>query len=164
MNISIVAAIADNNVIGKNNQLIWHIPEDLKHFKNLTTGHTIIMGRKTYESIGKALPNRKTIIISRQNNYFATGCIVVPTIDAALLLAKDEKEVFVAGGGEIYRQVINLPCTTRLYITKISADFDGDTLFPDIDPHQWELISEEERLPDDKNPYPYAFQTYKRKV
>lgn len=164
MNISIVAAIADNNVIGKNNQLIWHIPEDLKHFKNLTTGHTIIMGRKTYESIGKALPNRKTIIISRQNNYFATGCIVVPTIDAALLLAKDEKEVFVAGGGEIYRQVINLPCTTRLYITKISADFDGDTFFPDIDPLLWELISEVEHLPDNKNPHPYAFQTYKRKV
>jgi len=164
MNISIIAAIADNNVIGKNNQLIWHIPEDLKHFKNLTTGHTIVMGRKTFESIGKVLPNRKTIIISRQIDFLAQGCIVVPTIEAALLLAEDEKEVFVAGGGEIYRQVINHPCTNHLYITKISADFEGDTYFPDIDPRQWELIDEDEHLPDNRNPYPFTFQLYKRKA
>ena len=163
MNLSIVAAIANNNVLGKNNQLIWHIPEDLKYFKKLTTGHTIIMGRKTYESIGKALPNRKTIIISRQKDYIAEGCTVIPNIEAALLLAEDDKEVFVAGGGEIYRQVINLPCTSRLYITKISASFDGDTFFPEIDTRSWELIGNDERLPDNKNPYPFAFQTYIRK-
>lgn len=158
-----IAAVANNNVIGKDNKLLWHMSNDLKRFKELTMGHTIIMGRKTFESIGKPLPGRKTIVITRQKDYDARGCETVSDLKAAICKIKDESEVFVAGGGEIYRQIMSLHYTRRIYLTRIYANFEGDSFFPDIDTEKWELIEREEHEPDEKNPYPYAFLIYKRK-
>ncbi len=165
MKLFIVAAVANNNVIGQNNQLIWHMPADLKRFKELTTGNTILMGRKTFESIGKALPNRKTIVVSRKKDLKHENCVVVNSLKDAFCYLKDHKinELYVAGGGEIYRQVINLHFTKKMYITRIYANFEGDSFFPDINPDKWELIEHEEQETDEKNPYPYSFQVYKKK-
>lgn len=163
MRLLLVAAASNNNVIGSNNQLLWHMPADLKRFKQLTMGHTLIMGRKTYESIGKALPGRKTIVISRKDDFKANGCEVVRDLKEAICKVKDEKDVFVAGGGEIYRQLINLHYARRIYLTRIYANFEGDSFFPDIDQEKWELVEREQFDPDEKNPYPYAFLTYKRR-
>ncbi len=163
MKLFIIAAVANNNVIGQNNRLIWHMPNDLKHFKNLTNGHTLIMGRKTFESIGKPLPGRKIIVVTRQKNYDAQGCTVVESLKDAICEAKKDGEVYIAGGGEIYRQVINLHQTRRIFLTRIYANFEGDSFFPDIDEDKWELIDLEKHNADEKNPYPYAFLTYKRK-
>src|SRR6195952_4576735 len=121
---TIVVAIAENNAIGKNNQLLWYLPADLKHFKDITTGHTVIMGRKTYDSVGKPLPKRRNIIITRQP-ITIEGCEVVNSIEAALALCKDEEEVFIVGGAEIYRQAMKL--TDRIYLTIIHKEFDGDS-------------------------------------
>ncbi len=163
MKISLIAAIANNNVIGNNNQLIWHMPSDLKHFKALTMGHTLIMGRKTFESLGSPLKGRKTIVLSRQKNYDAQGCQVAGNLTDALKLVQKEKEVFIAGGAQIYSQSINLAQTRRIYLTRIFASFEGDAFFPDIDAIQWELIERTDNQPDEKNPYAYSFQTYKRR-
>ncbi len=163
MKLILIAAVANNNVIGRDNKLLWHQPADLKHFKKLTTGHTLIMGRKTFESIGKALPGRRTIIVTRQKDYKAEGCEIVPDLKEAICKVREESDVFVAGGGEIYRQVIGLHYARRIFLTRIYANFEGDSFFPDIDPEKWELIDREEFEPDDKNPYPYAFLTYKRR-
>lgn len=163
MKITIIAAIANNNVIGANNKLLWHMPADLKHFKEQTLNHTLIMGRKTFESIGKPLPGRKTIVVSRNKDFDAMGCEMVTDLKDAFCKAKEDGEVFVAGGGEIYRQVINLHFTRKLSITRVYANFEGDSFFPEISQDKWELVEREEKQPDEKNPYPYAFLTYKRK-
>ena len=134
MIVSIVVAIAKNNAIGKNNQLLWHLPKDLKHFKDITSGHTIIMGRKTYESVGKPLPNRRNIIITRQN-ISIDGCEVVNSIDQALKSSAGEDEIFIVGGAEIYNQALSL--TDRIYLTIVHHNFDGDTYFPDIKDDIW---------------------------
>lgn len=164
MILSLVAAVANNNVIGSENRLIWHMPADLKHFKELTMGHTLIMGRKTFESIGGPLRGRKTIVVTGRKDYKAEGeCHVVPSLREAIRAVKGEKEVFVAGGGEVYKQTIGLYHTRRMYITRIYATFEGDAFFPDIDMDRWELIRFEEHEADDRNKYPYAFLTYKKK-
>ena len=126
--INIIVAMSKNRVIGNNNTLIWHLPEDLRRFKELTTGNTIVMGRKTYESIGKPLPNRRSIIITRDTNYLVDGCEVVNSLEEALLLSNSD--CFIIGGGEIYRQAIDI--ADRLYITTIDKEFEGDTTFPEI--------------------------------
>ncbi len=164
MKLALIAAVANNNVIGRENKLIWHLPADLKHFKNLTMGHTLIMGRKTFESIGKPLKGRKTIVLTSKKNYDAQGCQLAGSIKDALHQVKDEKEVFVAGGSQIYEQTIGLHHTRRLYITRVYANFEGDTFFPDINTEKWELVSIEEFDADEKNKYPYAFLKYKRKA
>ncbi len=164
MKVSLIAAVANNQVIGNNNRLVWHLPADLRHFKKLTMGHTLIMGRKTYESIGKPLPGRKTIIITSQKAYKAAGCIVAGSVEEAIKLVKGEKDVFVAGGAEIYEQTINLYHTRRLYITRIFANFEGDTFFPQIDEEKWELLERVDYEADEKNPYPYSFLVYKKKT
>jgi dihydrofolate reductase len=163
MKLILIAAVANNNVIGQNNKLLWHMPADLKHFKELTIGRTMIMGRKTFESIGKPLPGRRTIVVTRNKDYDAMGCEVATDIRDALCKVKDEQEVFVAGGGEIYRQVINLHCTRRLCLTRVYAHFEGDSFFPEINREKWELVEREPQPADEKNPYPFAFLTYKRK-
>ncbi len=163
MKLILIAAAANNNVIGKDNKLLWRMSNDLKRFKELTMGHTIIMGRKTFESIGKPLPGRKTIVVTRQKDYDAQGCEIVSDLKEAICKIKDESEVFVAGGGEIYRQIMSLHYTRRIYLTRIYANFEGDSFFPEIDSEKWEMIEREEHEPDEKNPYPYAFLTYKRK-
>ena len=156
---TIVVAISENHVIGKDNQLLWHIPADLKHFKDITTGHTVIMGRKTYESVGKPLPRRRNIIITRQA-ITIEGCEVVNSIETALSLCKDEAEVFIVGGAEIYKQAISL--TDRIYLTIIHKEFEGDSFFPEINASEWKEVFREDHQPDEKNPLPYSFITLER--
>ncbi len=163
MRLIIIAAVANNHVIGNNNQLLWHLPADLKRFKETTMGHTMIMGRKTFESIGKALPGRRTIVITRNEKFDAQGCEVVTNLKDALCMVKDECNVFVVGGGEIYRQTINLHVARRLFITRVFASFEGDSFFPAVDCDKWELIDREDHHADQKNPFPFSFLTYKRR-
>ncbi len=163
MKLSLIAAVANNNVIGRDNKLLWRVPADLKHFRKLTMGHTMIMGRKTFESIGKVLDGRKTIVVTKQENYDAKGAEVVHSIKQAIQSAKAEKEVFVVGGAEIYAQCIDLYLARCMYITRIYANFEGDAFFPDIDEEKWQLEEMEEFDADEKNKYPYAFLRYKKK-
>jgi dihydrofolate reductase len=159
MTVTIVVAIAENYAIGKNNQLLWHMPADLKHFKQITSGHTIIMGRKTYDSVGKPLPNRRNIIISRQD-VTIPGCEVVKSVDEALELCTNEEEVFIVGGAEIYRLAINK--NDRIYLTIIHHSFDADSFFPEIDYMEWKQVSREDHPADEKHKYAYSFITLER--
>ena len=161
MIVSIIVAVSENNVIGKDNKLIWHLPADLKNFKTLTMGHHIIMGRKTFESIGKALPGRTSIVITHQSSYSAEGCIVVNSIDEALTKASDDTEVFIIGGDAIFQQSLNF--ATKIYLTKIHRSFEGDTFFPDLNEKEWAIKACVDFLPDEKNPYRYSFCTLERK-
>ena len=158
--VSIVVAIAQNNAIGKDNKLLWHLPKDLKHFKDITSGHTIIMGRKTYESVGKPLPNRRNIIITRKN-ISIDGCEVVNSIDQALKLSASEDEIFIVGGAEIYNQALSL--TDRIYLTIVHHEFDGDTYFPDIKDDIWKETERQDHEPDEKHLFPYSFITLDRR-
>jgi dihydrofolate reductase len=158
--IALVVAMAENRVIGKDNQLIWHLPADLKHFKNLTTGHPIIMGRKTFEAIGKPLPNRTNIIITHQQDFKAEGCMVAHSLSEGLMMAQQmDSEIFVIGGAEIYRQAMFLSDT--IHLTEVHHTFEGDTFFPEIDTILWEETSREHHQADEKNPYDYSFVTLK---
>jgi len=159
MTISIVVAISENRAIGKDNKLLWYLPNDLKHFKVITSGHTVIMGRKTYESVGKPLPNRRNIIITRQDIQIE-GCEVVNSIKAALELCRTEREIFIVGGAEIYKQSLHL--TDRIYLTVVHKQFDGDSFFPEIKKTDWLQVSREDHQPDEKNSLPYSFITYER--
>lgn len=161
MNISIVVAISSNHAIGKNNQLLWHLPADLKHFKSITTGNTIIMGRKTYDSIGKPLPNRRNIIITRQHDLEIPGVEVVNSIDEAISLCENENEVFIIGGAEIYKSALQL--TDRIYLTTVHHTFDADAFFPELNPEDWITTSEIYHQPDEKNAFSYTFSTLERR-
>jgi dihydrofolate reductase len=151
--IKIIVAMSKNRVIGNSNTLIWHLPEDLKRFKQLTTGNTIVMGRKTYESIGKPLPNRRSIIITRDTDYSVEGCEVVNSLEEALLLSNSD--CFIIGGGEIYRQSIDV--ADRIYLTLINKEFEGDTSFPEI--KDWVEVSSENFVTDY---FGYSFIEYER--
>jgi len=157
---SIIAAKSDNNVIGKDNDLVWHMPADLKFFKNTTKGHYVIMGRKTFESMNGPLPNRTHIIITRKSDYEAEGCFVVESIEAAFKIAEEKllDEVFILGGAEIYRQTIDK--ADKMYITEIQSTFEGDAFFPEIDKSYWNEVKREAHEADEKNPHPYAFVEY----
>lgn len=159
MTVTIVVAIAENYAIGKSNQLLWHMPADLKHFKQITSGHTIIMGRKTYDSVGKPLPNRRNIIISRQD-VTIPGCEVVQSVEDALELCANEDEVFIVGGAEIYKLAMNK--TDRIYLTIIHHSFDADSFFPEIDYMEWKEVSREDHPADEKHKYAYSFITLER--
>ena len=158
--LSIIVAIAENNVIGCDNQLIWHISEDLRYFKRITSNHTVIMGRKTFESIGKPLPNRKNIIITRNPNFKADGCTIVPSLDAATELVKGENESFIIGGGSVYQSA--MPLADKLYITRIHRNYDGDTYFPEIG-DEWQEVERQDFERGEKYEYPFSFVTYTRK-
>ncbi len=160
MHLSIIVATDLSNGIGKNNQLIWHLPNDLKHFKQLTTGHCMLMGRKNFESIGRVLPNRTSVIISRNTNYEAEGCIVVASVEAALQAVQHEDEVFVIGGGEIYRQMLGL--VSKIYLTLVHHRFDADTFFPELNENEWNKISCTHFIADEKHQYNYSFLEYHR--
>jgi dihydrofolate reductase len=157
--ISILVAMAKNRVIGRNNALPWQLPPDLKRFKELTMGHHIVMGRKTYESIGRHLPGRTSVIITRQPDYQVPGAIVVASIDQALKICSAGKEVdqeiFVIGGAQIYRQSLEL--CQRIYITEIQQEFDGDTLFPELNQQEWREISREKHRLNDRDGLEYHF-------
>ena len=160
--LTLIAAIGKNNSLGKNNQLLWYLPNDFKRFKTLTTGHSIIMGRKTFESLPNMLPNRKHIIISKQVHYAPPQCIVVSSVEEALVQAKkDDENPFVIGGGAIYSLV--LPLADRLEITRVHYEFEADTFFPEIDLTQWKLIHHESHYKDEKHAFDYTFETYIRK-
>lgn len=160
--ISLIWAMDENRVIGKDNQLPWHLPEDLKFFKRMTMGHPIAMGRKTHESIGRILPGRENIIITRNRDYRCDGCTVMYSVEELNEVARQSnEEIFIIGGAEIFQKV--LPLADRLYLTMIHHSFSGDTFFPEIDLNDWELVSCEQGVQDDKNPYQYEFLIYKRK-
>ena len=161
--LSIIVAVANNNVIGKDNQLIWHLPEDLKRFKRLTTGHTIIMGRKTFESLGRILPNRKHIILCNDAQLQIEDENVEILEDIALLkpYIESEEENFIIGGATIYKLL--MPYANKMYITHINQAFEGDVYFPEIKQEEWKIIEKEKGLKDEKNPYDYEYVTYTRK-
>jgi len=160
MIVSIIVAIGENNAIGKDNQLLWHLPADLRHFRDKTSGHTIIMGRKTFDSVGKPLPKRRNIVVTRQDIQIE-GCEVVKSIEEALELCKEEHEVFIGGGAEIYRQAMSK--TDRIYLTIVHQTFDADTFFPEINHELWIETSHVDHLADEKNSIPYSFITLERK-
>lgn len=160
MNISMIAAMANNRVIGKDNKMPWRLPADLQHFKRVTLGKPVIMGRKTYQSIGKALPGRRNIVISRQA-LSLPDAETVNSIEQALALIANSEEIMIIGGGEIYRQC--LPLANRLYLTQIMIDADGDAFFPDYaSTGQWYVTDEEIHTPDVRNPYHYRFITLEK--
>lgn len=160
--LSIIVAKAKNNVIGKDNSLIWHLPEDLKRFKNLTTGHTIIMGRKTFESLGKVLPNRHHIVLCRDDKISINdeNVEILSDISALDKYINDENENFVIGGATIYKLL--MPNCKKMYITEINQEFDGDVYFPEINLSEWKIIEKEQGLKNEKNPYDYEYVTYER--
>jgi len=159
--ISIIAAIAENNALGKDNQLIWHLPADLKRFKKVTLNHHIIMGRKTFESLGKPLPNRTSIIITRNKNYQVAGCIVVNSLEQALEAAKSDPNPYILGGAEIYKQSIEI--ADELDLTFVHHKFEADAFFPEIDTTIWKETSREDFKADDKNKYDYSFVRFNRR-
>lgn len=162
MSISIIAAMARNRIIGINNSLPWHLPADLQHFKQVTMGKPIIMGRKTYESIGRPLPGRTNIIISGNRDYAAAGCRIVHSIADALAEIDPDEEAMVIGGASFYAQA--LPYASRMYLTIIDEDFDGDAVFPEYDQTQWQEIERVEGVSDSKNTHRYYFITLERKT
>ena len=158
---TIVVAMGQNNEIGAQNQLLWHLPKDLKHFKEITSGHPVIMGRKTYESIGKPLPNRTNIVISRKKDWFEEGILIVGSIKEAIKFAKKiDEEIFIIGGGNIYEQTLEF--TDKLEITLVKADWEADTFFPKIDEKIWTKTNEICHEKDEKNPYDFCFQTFEK--
>ncbi|MCL4122719.1 UNVERIFIED_CONTAM: hypothetical protein GTU68_025203 [Idotea baltica] len=158
--ITIIAAIGKNNELGKSNQLIWHLPNDLKRFKKVTSGHDVIMGRKTFESLGKALPNRINIVITRNPNFKAENCIVVNSIKAAIETSLDPTP-FIMGGAQIYAQAIKI--ADKLDLTFVDASLDADTFFPEIDTNIWQETSRENFKADEKHNFNYSFVTFNRK-
>lgn len=161
--LSIIVAIAKNNVIGKDNKLIWHLPEDLKRFKRLTTNHNIIMGRKTFESLGRVLPNRKHIVLCNDMKLDINdeNVEIMDNIDKLKEYEEAEEENFVIGGATIYKLL--LPKANKLYITKINQEFEGDVYFPEIDESIWKVVETKKGIKDEKNPYDYEYVTYVRK-
>ncbi|OKL40170.1 dihydrofolate reductase [Pontibacter flavimaris] len=161
--IAIVVAAAENNVIGKDNDLIWYLPADLKHFKRLTMGHPMVMGRKTYEAIGKPLPGRTSIVITSQQDYKAEGCIVVHSLEEALTKGRemDAEQVSIIGGATIYQQA--LPLTDKVYFTRVHHTFEGDAYFPELPQKEWQVVEQQFHEPDEKNKYSYTFLTLERK-
>ncbi len=162
MIISCIVAVANNNVIGKDNDIPWYLPNDLKYFKKRTLNHHILMGRKCYESIGKPLPKRTNVIITRDPFFISSNCIVCRSIEEALSTAYDnnEEEVFIIGGGTIYDQTQNI--WDKLYLTEVDLDVEGDVFFPKIDLAEWDLISSEDHPKDEKNAFNYSFKVYQR--
>jgi dihydrofolate reductase len=163
--VSLVVAVAADGVIGRDNRMPWHLPEDLAHFKRVTLGHPVVMGRKTYESIvatlGKPLPGRTNIVVTRQAGFEAPGCIVASSLDAALAAAREAEEVFVIGGAEIYR--LALERVDRVYLTRIDAVFDGNATFPALDRADWREAAREDHPPAGNRAFGYAFLRFERR-
>ncbi len=162
MKISLIVAAAENGVIGRKNELPWRLSADLRRFKDLTMGHAIVMGRKTYESIGRPLPGRRMIVITRQTNYVAAGAEVVGSLEDALNIApqQGDDEAFIIGGAEIFARA--MPLAQRLYLTRVHANVDGDVHFPPFDPGGWRQLAAQRHDADAKNEHPYSFEVYER--
>lgn len=160
MRVSLVVAMAENRVIGRDNALPWHLPADLRFFKNLTLGKPIIMGRKTYESIGRPLPGRQNIVLTRDDNFKAPGCDICSSLEQAMLAAGDAGEVMIIGGAALYDAVLDT--ADRIYLTEVHSDIQGDTWFPELDPSHWTEISRERHFADERNSMDYSFVTLDR--
>ncbi len=177
MKLALIAAVAENGAIGKDNQLLWHLPADLQHFKRLTTGHTVVMGRKTYESIGKPLPNRTNVVVTRQPDYWAEGCIVVNSLEEAIAQATSARaadrlkprggpsqpsthQLFVIGGAELYAQA--LPLANTLYLTEVKASPEGDAFFPTLNLMDWNELSRRPYQPDERHAHAFEFVELER--
>jgi dihydrofolate reductase len=161
MIISMIVAAAENNAIGKNNEMLWRLPNDFKYFKDKTSGHTIIMGRKTYDSMGKALPNRKNIIITRDQDLKLPDATVTHSMEEALGFGNPDEEIFIIGGAEIYKH--GMPFANRIYLTRVHQHYDADAFFPDLDQETWTEVSSERHEPDEKNNVAYTFTVLERK-
>lgn len=161
MKFSLIVAMDKNRVIGKDNDIPWRIPKDWEYVKNTTQGHAIVMGRKNLESIGRALSNRRNIVLTRKKDFTFDGCEIAHSIEEVFDLCKSEEEVFIFGGEEIYK--LFMPYVEKMYITKIHHEFDGDTFFPEVDYGEWEEVSVTKGITDEKNPYTYYFHIYERK-
>lgn len=163
--ITLIAAAAENNALGKDNEMIWHLPDDFKRFKKLTSGHAIILGRKTYESLDGPLPNRKHIIITRQKNYAdkvdSDCCVVVDSIEEAIAKTNPDEENFVIGGGEIYN--LALPLADKIELTRVHGTFDAEAFFPEFNTDNWDLVNEEYHPKDEKHKVDFTYQTFLKK-
>jgi len=160
MAITIIVAVSENGVIGNDNKLIWHLPTDLKHFKGMTSGHHIIMGRKTYDSVGRALPNRTNIVVSRQENLEIEGCLVAGSLKEALDMVKDDDEPFICGGAEIYKEALGL--ANKMLLTRVHENFEGDTSFPEFDETVWIKRNAIKVEADSANKHAFSIMTYER--
>ena len=156
--ILLIAAAAENNALGKDNQLVWHLPDDFKRFKQLTSGHHIIMGRKTFESFPKPLPNRTHVVITRQKDYAPEGCIVVDSMEKAVEICPKNEVVYIIGGGEIY--ALGMPFANRIELTRVHDTFVADAFFPEINSNEWDLVNQEFHTKDEKHSYDFSYQTY----
>lgn len=160
--ITMIAAAGENNELGKDNGLIWHLPDDFKRFKQLTSGHHIIMGRRTFDSLDKALPNRTNVVITRNKNYKKEGAVVVHTMEEALKISEEDLQPFIIGGGEIYK--MGLPYADKIELTRVHGKFDdADTYFPEFSKKEWKLVSEVEHGRDEKHKYSFTYETWVRK-
>jgi len=162
MQLSLIVAMTENRVIGKDNQLPWKIPADMRYFKQTTVGHPVIMGRKTFESLNKPLVDRKNIVLSQQQDWQAAGCTVVHSIQDALTAAQDTQEVFIIGGATIYKAF--LPLVDCIYLTEIHTILEGDSYFPELNSREWEVISQSSHPADEKNAFAYTFKILKRQL
>jgi len=160
MEISLVVAVAANGVIGQGDRLPWHLPADLRHFRALTLGKPIVMGRRTHFSLGRPLPERRNIVLTRDKGFHALGCEVVHSVGEALAAVADAREVMVIGGADVYRQF--LPLASRIHVTEVHAEFSGDTRFPDLRREDWVEVAREEHSADDRNPFRFDFVTLER--
>ncbi len=162
MSVTLVAAVARNRVIGKDGDLPWRLPADMKHFKRTTVGHPLIMGRRTFESFGRPLPDRTNIVVTRNRGYRPEGAVVAASLDAAMKIAREEdEEIFIGGGEEVFRHF--LPTADRMILTWIDEEFEGDTFFPEFDEREWRVVSREEHEPDERNRWRYSFVVYERR-
>ncbi len=163
MTISLIVALSSNGVIGRDGDLPWHLPADLKHFKRTTMGHHLIIGRRTWEEVGKPLPGRTMVVVTRSRRFAPEGAQVARSVEQALELAAGDDEPFIGGGSQIYRIALARDLVERIYFTRIHADVEGDTFFPDFDLDEWELDSEEHHEADEKNEFDYSFLVYERR-
>ena len=160
MIVTLILAVSDNGVIGRDNQLPWHLPDDLKHFKRLTMGKPIVMGRRTYESIGKPLPGRQNIVVTRDANYRREGVTVVHDVDAAMQAAGDVPELMIIGGAELFR--LFLPRAGRIHLTRVHGDIPGDVHWPELDRREWHLVASEPHGADERHAWPMSFEVWEK--
>jgi dihydrofolate reductase len=161
MIVSLIVAVATNNVIGSEGDLPWHLPDDLRNFKHLTSGKPVVMGRKTFDSIGRPLPERRNVVITRDPGYGAPGCDIVASPEAAMALLDDAEEVMIIGGGQVYAAF--LPLADRVYFTRVRAEVDGDVTFPELDENEWQLVSSDAHCADDAHRYAFDMMLFERR-
>lgn len=162
MTVSLIVAVSSNGAIGRDGGLPWYLPADLKHFKRTTMGHHLIIGRRTWEEVGKPLPGRTMVVVTRSRRFAPEGAHVVRSVEEALEVAAGDDEPFIGGGSQIYRMALARDLVDRIYLTRIHADVEGDTVFPDVNYDEWELVSEEHHEADEKNEFDYSFLIYER--